>query len=254
MSNENNAPALDKIINPERIRKIQSENPFMKLSDIVYDMLEEAILVSAFEAGTKLNVSRIAERLDISGTPVSTATDRLVKEGFLIENSGKKGKYRTYQVFDITNEEMLDLFYARQSLECATAKACAERHSLVDDGRLRELAAEFSRETKIYGNNFGMSRVPLIDIEFHKTIAEQSANSFLIKMYDSISPMLRYMSVRTSEFVTPDQNSETFTILSSQHMTILEGIMSGIPETASAAMKHHIDYCMKMCMRNRGKF
>lgn len=44
-----------------QIRKAQDRNPFVKISDIVYDILSEAILSSTIAPGSKLNISSIAE-------------------------------------------------------------------------------------------------------------------------------------------------------------------------------------------------
>lgn len=46
---------------PAQIRKAQDRNPFVKISDIVYDILSEAILSSTIAPGSKLNISSIAE-------------------------------------------------------------------------------------------------------------------------------------------------------------------------------------------------
>ena len=83
------------IFNPNRIQDVQRENPFAKISDIVYDILAEAILSTSILPGSKLNIASIAEQLQVSRTPVFTAIERLKESGLVIE-SYETGKYRSY--------------------------------------------------------------------------------------------------------------------------------------------------------------
>lgn len=85
---------------PAQIRKAQDRNPFVKISDIVYDILSEAILSSTIAPGSKLNISSIAENLNISHTPVFQAVDRLKNSGLIVE-SNETSKYHSYRVLDI---------------------------------------------------------------------------------------------------------------------------------------------------------
>ncbi|MGI6204533.1 MAG: GntR family transcriptional regulator [Anaerovoracaceae bacterium] len=254
MRNRTNVPELDSIIDPERIRTIHEKNPFKKVSDIVYEMLEEAILVSALEAGTKLNASRIADRLQISSTPVVSAIQQLVTDGFLVEKGGENGRYKSYHVFDITNSELVDLFSARRAIECEAAEACAIRHSLIDTDSLEKLAEDFQQGIRKYADNLGRADAllrPDLDIEFHALIAQQSDNKYLLKMYEAFSPMLRYASVRTCEFAAPETDPDIFVVLSSQHNAIIEAIKSGVPAAARSAMQIHIKYSMQVALINR---
>lgn len=88
---------------PAQIRKAQDRNPFVKISDIVYDILSEAILSSTIAPGSKLNISSIAENLNISHTPVFQAVDRLKNSGLIVE-SNETSKYHSYRVLDISND------------------------------------------------------------------------------------------------------------------------------------------------------
>ena len=55
---------------PQSIAAAQVKNPFAKISDIVYELLEKAIFSSAIPPGSKLNISKLAEQLGISTSPV----------------------------------------------------------------------------------------------------------------------------------------------------------------------------------------
>lgn len=73
---------------PARVRKVQDKNPFAKISDIVYDILCEAILSSVIAPGSKLNIASIAEMPEVSRTPVFAAVDRLKNSGLVKAGNG----------------------------------------------------------------------------------------------------------------------------------------------------------------------
>ena len=57
---------------PQSIAAAQEKNPFAKISDIVYELLEKAIFSSAIPPGSKLNISKLAEQLVVSTKICST--------------------------------------------------------------------------------------------------------------------------------------------------------------------------------------
>ncbi len=55
---------------PQSIAAAQEKNPFARISDIVYELLEKAIFSSAIPPGSKLNISKLAEQMG-SAPPLS---------------------------------------------------------------------------------------------------------------------------------------------------------------------------------------
>ena len=189
---------------PAQIRKAQDRNPFVKISDIVYDILSEAILSSTIAPGSKLNISSIAENLNISHTPVFQAVDRLKNSGLIVE-SNETSKYHSYRVLDISNESLTNLFTARKAIETTAASICATNVALIDIAQLKKMAAEFRTVWSLYANGRGTSADfadrETLDRAFHNEIVLATENNYLIDMYHLIREPLNYLSVRTCEFV-----------------------------------------------------
>jgi hypothetical protein len=59
----------EKVFSKELLEKMKDENPFRKLSEIVYEMTEDAIISCELHPGTQLNTVKISKLLDISRTP-----------------------------------------------------------------------------------------------------------------------------------------------------------------------------------------
>ena len=110
-----------KILTPKLIKDAQKENPFAKLGEIVYQILETQILSLSLDPGSKLRINSIAEDLNISATPVREAIDMLEEKGLVVAGTGSGGKYKSYTVFDIDDKEVQDLFKAyAPEMSCAS--------------------------------------------------------------------------------------------------------------------------------------
>ena len=67
----------------QNITAAQEKNPFAKISDIVYELLEKAIFSSAIPPGSKLNISKLAEQMGVSTSPVTRAVERMEENGLV---------------------------------------------------------------------------------------------------------------------------------------------------------------------------
>jgi DNA-binding GntR family transcriptional regulator len=106
----------------------------------VADFLREGIISGVFPRGSRLKQAEIAERLQLSITPVREALKILEAEGYVIGDS-----YRGASVvpFDASaSEEVLEL---RLLLESRLLRGAAENMSSQDFTELRALADEFEQ-------------------------------------------------------------------------------------------------------------
>ena len=62
---------LSEYFKPELVHKAQDANPFLKLNDVVYNIIENDIIYSMLPPGTRLGVVRIAGLPEVSRPPVS---------------------------------------------------------------------------------------------------------------------------------------------------------------------------------------
>ena len=243
------------LFDPQIIRLRQEANPFAKISDIIYDVLAEAILASRIEPGSKLNVSQIAEKLGVSNTPVCRAIDRLQENGLVTALYANEGKYRNYYVFDLNDESLANLFVARKAIEGAAAAICAEKNALLDMEKIRRSANEFQQAWQDFARSPqtapDVSERARIDRDFHSLLVMQTDNKYLIDMFESIQGTVGYLSIRTCEFVATEQRKNNFLIMGTHHNTVCQAIESGMPELASAAMERHLDFCCHRCLMDR---
>jgi DNA-binding GntR family transcriptional regulator len=113
---------------------------FRTKEEQVADFLREGIISGVFERGSRLKQAEIADRLQLSITPVREALKLLEAEGYVTGNS-----YRGACVapFDASaSEEVLDL---RLQLESRLIRGTLEHVTGQDIAELQALNAEFGR-------------------------------------------------------------------------------------------------------------
>lgn len=238
------------LFTPDMIKAEQENNPFAKLVDIVYQILESQILSTKLLPGSKLRINSIADELNVSATPVREAIEQLEEMGLVI-SSKTKGKYKSYTVFDIDDKEIFDLFTVRKSIESTSAYICAQRNWDVDIPVLEKLLDNFFALTQKYIDGGGTLELGETDIAFHKAIVRFTGNKHLYEIYDSLSKRLQYLSIRTCDFMTGAPRKEDLRMLYVQHKAVVNAITMGFPELAREAMVSHMDYCAENCIKNR---
>lgn len=240
-----------KILDPDKLSKAQQDNPFVRISDAVYNILEEAILSSALKPGSKLKVNKIADALHVSGTPVREAVEMLTAKGLVLEAVGAGGKYKNYFVFDIDDQDIAELFVARRAIESTAAYICAQKNWYVDMDMLEKNMSDFRKGIHDYISGDSIMIATEHDRRFHTAIVDSSRNRYLKDMYSALDKKLNYMSIRTCEFMAATQNRDDLMMLCSQHESIVFAIRHGYPQLARQAMDDHIDFCADNCLNNR---
>lgn len=237
---------LASCFNPELIKQAAENNPFIKLNDQVYRIIEQAILTGKLSEGTKLSTVRIAELLDVSRTPVSDALEQLLSEGLVVSKPGRRG----YFVFDISHASLEHLFMARRALEGTASYICASTNIHVDLQQLRNLAVRFrdSFKTKDF------ACFSQLDQDFHKLILRSCGNPYLQNLYERLNRFIRYYSVRSQEYLLFLKDEPAFATLACQHMSIYRAIEMGMPVMAESASNMHIETCFNLSMRYHGIF
>ncbi len=136
----------------------------------VYAQLKREILTCQLAPGSSLYEGQLAERLQVSKTPVRDALGMLVHEGF-VNVQPRQG----YRVADITLSDVQEVFQMRLLLEPAAAELAAERATAEQLKRLQDLA----EESYVYGDVPTYEDFVVKNREFHVLLAEASGNARL---------------------------------------------------------------------------
>ncbi len=191
----------------------------------VAERIRELVLSGALAPGAKLDEQALAERFEVSRTPVREALRELANTG-LIELLPRRGAF----VAALTPPQVDELFAAMSELEATCARMAAmsmapnERRDLQ---RLQETMGELAARELV--DDFYKANEQL-----HALILRGAHNSLLAQMTASLRDRRR--SHRTTQFRSPGRLLRSH----AEHEVVVRAIISGDPARAHAAMLHHL--------------
>jgi DNA-binding GntR family transcriptional regulator len=195
-------------------------------SVVAYQELKTLILLGDVPIGVRLGEERLAERLNMSRTPVREALLRLFAEHFVERHPG--GGYRATNP---SAQMMRGLYEVRQALELY-----ALRRSGPDDvrdwdelGLLRDEWASIGPTDALLDAEF-----VLLDEDFHVRLAESAGNAQLAEELRRVNERIR--PVRTYDFITSGRIGTTVT----QHLEILDTVLNKEVDSAALLLDRHI--------------
>ena len=199
------------------------------LADHVYDAVLDLLIDGELKAGAALGIDALAREFQVSQTPVREALARLESTG-LVRRTALKG-YRVAPV--ATPEELVKLMQARLLLEPALAELAA--HHLTPEVLERLERAVHDLATAPLGPSFHEFRQYWeADERFHRIIAEATGNEFLLSAYTALGGQIQRFRLFGGGGVTDSEHCVA------EHTRVLEGLRTGDPATARAAMAAHI--------------
>lgn len=195
------------------------------LKELVYLELKHKILTGEIASETRLMEISLAEKMNVSRTPIREAISRLADDG-LVKVEPRRGAY----VANISIKDMLDVFEVREDLEGFTAYLATKRSTPEQRAELRKIAEEYQDAT----SKNDKETVIELDEKFHNYIVECCNN-------DTLAQILRYvqeLSLRFRYLYYDDFSLYPGT--ADQHTRIMEAISDGNAELARKEGDDHI--------------
>lgn len=194
-------------------------------SALAYQELKALILLGDVPIGARLREERLAERMDMSRTPVREALLRLHAEHFLDRHP--EGGFRATTP---SAQTMRELYEVRRALELfALHRAGAEER---DWALLAELQEEW--QALDVGDERPDAEFVHLDEDFHRRLAESAGNAQLAEELRRLNERIR--PVRSHDFITPGRIGATV----EQHLGILDAVIGRRMSEAEARLDRHI--------------
>jgi len=192
------------------------------LSDAAYQYLKQLILNFDLQPGQQIPVTKIAQTLGISGTPVREALHRLIKEG-LVEQK----PYVGYFVRCLSVADVAELFDLRTLLECFALER------VFANGGFRDVVLQLLSDLdNIEKHGYPVDKTRTFDIDFHiKFLLYRAGGQWLTKIVHNILDLIA-LTTRMS------QNPRA---ACREHRAILEAIAEGNTEKAMTALRAHLN-------------
>ncbi len=202
-----------------------SNQPPNTLAERVYAQIKQLIFDFVLLPGDRFSESELANRVQVSRTPLRQALQRLQREGFLqvFPKSGWQVAPLDFRAFD----ELYDL---RVLLEThAVARLCEMEERPV----LKALADVWM--VKPHERQHAFIAVDRLDESFHSDLVGATGNTEIMKVHADITERIRI--IRRLDFTKPDRVEATY----DEHARILRAITRRRSEEALRLLRAHIE-------------
>lgn len=197
------------------------------LSDRVYRALRAHILEGRFGHGERLSIKSLAERLQVSVTPVRDALRHLAADG-LVQITARRGTCVSYP----SRSEIEQVIQIRELIECA----CAERLPEVSDEELAEFSALVHQSAALleadhFCNYDGFLE---FDVRIHQWLIARLRNQRLVELYDELRT---HTQVALILYARGSQRARETV---AEHQEILAAVEARDVEAAKQAIRTHL--------------
>lgn len=207
--------------------KLQPVAVNFTLKDHTYDVLRAAILdmkIYEEDADLRLDERQLAERLQVSRTPVREALARLAQDG-LVEILPRKGVF----VRRLSTQDVLETIVTWAALESMAARLATSHASARD---LRELR-KFAMNHSVHAARAELEEYSEANIRFHERILELSGCALLKSTADGL--FLHMHAVRKRAMGEDDRARRSVV----DHMGIIEALEARDGDLSSRLVREH---------------
>jgi len=211
--------------------------PRSTFASIVTERLRAAIVDGSLEPGSQLSEVELANTFGVSRGPVREALQRLVQEGLLLSEP-----HRGVFVPVLTDEDVLDIYLAREALESAAIRsivandASAAASEALDRYVTEMENAEAAGDWVAVGN---------FDLEFHVALVEASGSQRLQRMFSTVISETRLC---LGALTSGDGRGD----LVQEHRQICDLMQQGKTDQALAVLGKHFDDAVVTLRRRTG--
>ncbi|TFI47867.1 GntR family transcriptional regulator [Diaphorobacter sp. DS2] len=201
----------------------------ISIRERVYLHIKDLILDGEFKAGDRLVERELAERLNISRTPIREALFRLESQGF-VKTVPRKGVI----VADISEKEIIEVFTILSSLEVLAAKLAVQK---LDDEMKNKFTGSIKKVQEFLNN-------PEEDAaELHRELNHLLYSSAKnVKLYEMLSGLSDYIRAFAKiGHKNPGRAKQSM----EEHLKIMEAIVNKEMEMAEYLTKIHIENSKK---------
>jgi DNA-binding GntR family transcriptional regulator len=207
-----------------------TEENLISIRERVYFHIKDLILDGEFKTGDRLVERELAERLNISRTPIREALFRLESQGF-VKTVPRKGVI----VADISEKEIIEVFTILSSLEVLAAKLAVQK--LDDETKSKFIACIKKVEVCLQDKN--ENDYSDLHSEMNYLLYSSAKNSKLYEMLSGLSDYIRaFAKIGYKKPGRAEQSME-------EHVKIMEAIINQEIEMAEYLTKIHIENSRK---------
>lgn len=195
------------------------------LAASAYLGLKQEIFDFRLLPGDRFTESEIAQRLNVSRTPVREALYRLEREGYL------QVQFRSgWSVRELDFRQFDELYDLRIALESACVRILCDRDERPDLEVLKSVWLVAPKRRLRDGE-----RVCALDEAFHGTLVAATGNREIMRCHQEVTERIRLL--RRLDFTEPSRITATY----QEHAQVLRAVLRGSAERAVGLLRRHIE-------------
>ena len=195
------------------------------IKEQVYHILKDSICNGEFEANERLQEVDLAEKLNVSRSPIRDALRLLVADGLAVEIPNK-GVY----VKSFSEKDIEDIFDFRLMLECQAVKNISDNLSEKNAVKLNNLLSDIEEAF----NENDIVKYTKADCDLHNGIMELCGNELIKATYLQLSSMISQFRIYSLA------DPKRFVASLSEHREIVTSILQRNPEVTKQAIEVHL--------------
>ncbi len=210
----------------ERRKSTVSENQSRLLADRIYDQLKAYIITCKYQPGASLTEIEMANKFNVSRTPIREVCNRLLKEDLL-----QSIPYKGYIVSPVNLQDLHELYQIRLVLEPYAAELAARNPSPRFIERLKDNLISADQHA-------GQDFIQFVDsdLDFHHLLAEGCGNKRLARVISDLRNQIGRLVYLIYENYGPYHN-----VAFDEHHDLVRAIEDRNPDLARELMSSHIE-------------
>ncbi|MFQ8688486.1 MAG: GntR family transcriptional regulator [Blautia sp.] len=206
------------------------------LDIVIFEKFYDEIVCGTWVAGALLNIDEMAEKYDVSRTPVQQALKKMNTLG-MVKFSSKGHVY----VESFNRKQVEDICDVRLLLELEALRIMYRDQTVLDFERLRRISQECTASN--IANNVVQTR--RTDLEFHRTLVKQTGNACLYDLFEKVQGQFMVANYLECSHTSLQQKVAT-----DEHDQLLRAIEQKDFQLARSIVSVHIhNACEKIVVR-----
>lgn len=218
------------MVDKQSVACLRERNPFLSLSEMVYDILLQEIVSFRLAPGSRVNESTVAEVLGVSRSPVKSALTRLLHNSYVVRQPG-------YRVAAFSEKEYTYIAELSELIEPYATGQAALAMTDADLVGLYAMAEELQRICQD-GGDLRRRYIDVVDLEyqFHSRIVHLAQHPLLEEFYEHI----KYKLYRYRSYLNYDPPAGYFDVVGAEHVRICDILKLRDQGMAEAIMRRHL--------------
>lgn len=199
------------------------------LHEQTYQALRTAILSGELAAGVRLVETQLAEKLQVSRTPVREAIRQLQREKLLMPDANGGLCVAMLSIADARH-----LYDCRIALEQLSVSQACQNATITQLEKLEVAVLQAEKTTGYEPHHLTNFQLLHMDYQFHRLLADSSGNPWLVSSLDQLFDMMALLRIRTM------RHNPRVLEIRSEHRRIYQAVVNRNLELATQAVTEHL--------------